>query len=130
VLGLCALAMGVMAISTAGVAQAETGACWGYMNGAELKCFNASLEAKPLLAVESNTATLLIANTNLEILCKTAALVEGGQLGPEGSVLLGKVLFGGCIGLSVTPELKQLVNCTPTDPVDGAGTVITEKLKG
>jgi len=136
VLGLSALVMGVMAIGTAGVAQAEKESCWGYMNGAELKCFSAELEAKPVLAIENNSATLIVGTLNIEVLCKTAELVgdeanpTGGMLTKEGSILLGQVLFGGCISLSKTPTLTQLTKCTPKDPIDGEGKIITEKGTG
>lgn len=134
VLGLSALVMGVMAIGTAGVAQAEPNSCWGYISGADLKCFSETLEAKPLLAIENNTATLLVGGLNIEILCKTAAFIggggTGGKLTKEGSILLGKVLFGGCIALSKTPTLTQLTKCTPNDPVGGLGEIITENGTG
>ena len=133
VLGLSALVMGVMAIGTAGVAQAEVGACWGYLTGGELKCFDNTLEAKPLLAIENNTATLLISNVNLEVLCTTADLVgtgTGGRLAANGTILLGKVQFGGCVSLSKTPTLTKLNSCTPNDPVAGLGKIVTENGSG
>ena len=49
VLGLSALVMGVMAIGTTGAAQAEVGACWGYMHASVLKCFGEKLRGKPLV---------------------------------------------------------------------------------
>src|ERR1700755_2718104 len=130
VLGLCALVMGTMAIGTAGVAQAEVGACWGYLEGANLKCFSATLEAKPVFEVENKTATLLIANVNLEVLCTGAEFDEGGQLTANGSILLGRIKFTGCISNSRTPTLTKLGGCTPKDPVSGLGTVLTEKGTG
>ena len=136
VLGLCALVMGTMAIGTAGVAQAETGACWGYLNAkAELKCFGEKvgtevLEAKPIFALENNTGTLLIENLNFEILCTGVEFDEGGQLALNGSILLGRLKFTGCIALSKTPELKKLASCTPKDPTGGAGVILTEKFTG
>ena len=135
-LGLSVLMIGVMAIGTAGVAQAEVGACWSLINPAngKLECFPSNLEPKVEIALEERTGTLLIENTNLEILCAKGALVTaGGTLGPEGTVLLGKVLFSECIGLERGPplgQLKILSACTPTDPKDGFGTVVTENILG
>lgn len=131
-LGLCALVMGVMAIGTTGAAQAETGACWGYINtSAQLKCFGeGGLEAGVKFAFTNNTGTLLIENLNFEVLCTAGEIINGGKLTSNGSVTLGQVKFTGCIGLSKTPTLTKLAACTPTDPVGGAGTIITEKATG
>ena len=128
VLGLSALVMGVMAISTTGVAQAETGACFGYLNVGVLTCFGA-LEPKPVITFENNTSTLLINNVNLEVLCTSARFVEGGTLGGTG-VLLGRLQFEGCISLSRTPTLTKINTCTPNDPVAGLGKIRTEKGQG
>lgn len=130
VLGLSALAMSVMAIAGTGVAHAETGACFGYLNGAELKCFSATLEAKVNFEFENKTATLSIANLNFEILCTGTEFIEGGSLSANGSILLGRILLTGCIGLSVSPKLEKLASCTPTDPVKGAGVIVSEKVTG
>jgi len=131
-LGLCALVMGVMAIGTSGVAQAEVGACWGYINPAnqELKCFGAGLEPGVKFEFENKTGTLLIENLNFEVLCTGGELIEGGKLTSNGSITLGRVKFVGCIGLSRTPTLTKLAACTPKDPVGGTGTIITEKATG
>jgi hypothetical protein len=88
--------MGLMAIGTVGAAQAEVGACWGYINAsAELNCFSTTLEAKPVLTIENitgthpSTATLLVANLNIEITCTTAVFIEGGPSSTTGLILLG-----------------------------------------
>ena len=130
-LGLSALVMGVMAIGTTGAAQAQVGACWGYT--ALPNCFSNALEAKPLLAIENNTGTLLIANVNLEVLCTGAEFDEGGQLTVNGSILLGRIKFTGCISLErAAPlgSLKLLPACKPNDPVSGSGAILTEKGTG
>ena len=127
VLGLSALVMGVMAIGTTGAAQAEPGACFGYL-APSLTCFS-SLEPDPLIAFENNTGTLLIANVNLEVLCTSASFIESGKLGGTG-VLLGRLKFEGCISLEKNAPLKKLNSCTPHDPVGGLGTIITKKGEG
>jgi hypothetical protein len=145
VLGLSALVMGVMAIGTAGVAQAEVGACWGYLlidtvEGKEvttLPCFSTTLEAKPLVAIENATgthpsaATLLVESLNLEITCTEAKFIEGGTLSVNGSILLGRVEFGGCFTRKSTAKgLELIVPCDPHDPVTGLGRIRTEKGTG
>jgi len=133
--------MVTMAIGTAGVAQAETGACWLWLvveNGAT-KCFGENgtdgkpLEPKPVLTIENaatTAATLLINNKNIEITCRTAVFSEGGELGLNGSILLGRITFGGCFTRKSTEKgLELLKACEPTSAA-GAGTVITEKGTG
>lgn len=127
-LGLCALVICALTVGPAGAAQAETGACFGYTNGGSLPCFGA---LEPSVAIEPFfSGTLLINNVNLEVLCTGAKFIEGGQLGANGSVLLGRVEFSGCISLSRTPTLTKLSTCTPNDPVAGLGKIRTQKLAG
>lgn len=130
-IGLSALVMGVMAIGTAGVAQAETGACWGYRNAkAELKCFGeAGLEAGVSFAFEGSTGTLLIANLNFEILCTAGSLINGGKLTTNGSITAGQFKLTGCIGLSKTPTLTKLAACTPIDGTE-LGVILSEVITG
>lgn len=128
VLGLSVLALSVMAIGTTGAARAETGACWGYLEGANLKCFSAGgLEAKPVFAVESLTGTLLIAGQNVEILCTGMEFDEGGRLTSNGSVTLGRVKFTGC-GTLIGKVISK--PCLPKDPVAGPDAILTEKING
>jgi hypothetical protein len=137
-LGLSALVMGVMAIGTAGVARAETGACWGYIEGVStLNCFSTTLEAKPVLSIENITgthpsaATLLIESLNFEISCTTIAFIEGGTFSANGSVLLGRLEFGGCFTRKSTSKGLELIPlCDPHDPVAGLGKIRTEKFTG
>jgi len=123
--------MGVMAIGTAGTAQATVGACWGYINPTTkaLECFSKTLEAKTAIGIETS-ATLLIVETNIEVLCTAAAFSEGGELSENGSILLGRVKFSGCKSNTSNAKLEKLGACTPNDPVGGLGTVVTEKGKG
>jgi hypothetical protein len=138
-LGLSALVTGVMAIGTAGVAQAETGACWGWRvtSISVLNCFSTTLEAKPVIAIENITgthpsaATLLVESLNLEITCTTAALIEGATLSANGSILLGRLEFGGCFTRKSTAKGLELIPlCDPHDPVAGLGKIRTEKFTG
>lgn len=129
--GLCTLVMSVMVIGAfPSVTQAETGACWGYMSGGSLQCFSASLEAQPVVELEGQNWLLLIANVNLEISCTGLSFVEGGQLAANGTILLGRIEFSGCISSSKTPTLTKLGSCTPNDPIAGLGKIRTEKGKG
>jgi hypothetical protein len=134
-LGLSALVMGAMAIGTAGAAQAETGACWGYENGG-LKCFSAALEARPLFTIENtagvhpSAATLVVGSLSMEITCTTAEFIEGGSLSANGSILLGRIEFAGCFTRKSTGELKLITTCDPHYPAAGLGKIRTEKLTG
>ena len=130
VLGLCMLVASAIAFGAVGAAQAETGACWGYKSGTESKCFSTSLEPKVSIELEGSAGTFLLANTNLEVKCTNAAFIEGGELSSNGSVLLGRLEFTGCLSYSRIPSLKELAFCTPEDPVSGLGTIRTEKGKG
>lgn len=125
--GLCVLVTAVLAIGTPGIAQAETGACWGYLEGASLKCFSASLEAKPEVALENATIILLIANFPAEFLCTKVLII--GTLGPDGRILPFIVIGHGCIALTHV-GLMPIPTCTPNDPVEGKGSIRTEKLEG
>lgn len=130
-IGISALMMGVMAIGTAGVVHAEAGACWSYLINGVQKCLGeGGLVAKPLFELGNNTGTLSIENVNFEILCTGVELDEGGQLAANGSILLGRLRFTGCITLSRSPILSELGACTPNDPVGGLGVILTEKLTG
>lgn len=131
-LGLSALVMGAIAIGAAGVAQAETGACWGYLNAkTELKCFGeGGLEAGAIFTFVNNTITELVENLNFEILCTGGQLIEGGKLIASGSIATSRVKFTGCISLSRAPTLTKLPACTPNDPTGGMGTIVTEKVTG
>ncbi len=125
--GLCALVVGMMAIGT-GAAQAETGACWGFMNGAKLECLSKTNEAAaPSLEFENKGGTILIANQTFAFLCTKAEFDEGGQLSENGSSLPGKIKFSGCVAL-----IKGVISkvCEPNDPISGKGTILSEKLEG
>jgi hypothetical protein len=133
-LGLSALVMGVTAIGSADVAQAETGACWGYST---LSCFSTTLEAKSVITIENisgthpSVATLLVENLNMEITCTTAEFIDGGTLSANGSILLGVVEFGGCFTRkSTTAGLGLLATCDPSSQVAGLGKIRSEKLTG
>jgi hypothetical protein len=142
-LGLCALMTGVMAISTTGVAQGETGACWGYIEhvSSPLKCFGETiggpLEARPVVSIENtagmhpSAATLLFGKVNLEITCVWVSIIEGGTLSANGSILLGRLEFGGCFSRkSAEKGLELLPTCYPDDPIAGVGRIRTEKGTG
>jgi hypothetical protein len=127
VLGLSALVMGVMVIGTARVAQAETGACFGYKSGGTLPCFSASLEAEPRISL-AGTPTFLVGGLNMEISCMFANAIEGGTLSANGSILLGRMEFSGCFTRKSTATgLGSLPTCAPVNPLTGVGRIRTEK---
>lgn len=128
---LSGLVLGLMAFAYSGVAQAEPGACWGYINPStgELKCFSTSLEPTLNFALENNTGSLLFktkGGTSVTILCTTAEFAEGGQLSANGSILLGRALFKNCVTL-----LNGVLStkCKPSSPGKPAasGELLTRK---
>ena len=134
-LGLCALVMGVMAIGTAGVAQAETGACWGYINAStgKLECFSSTLKAEVNLEVEGTGGTLLVEGLP-EINCKSAALSEG-KLIENGSISSGKVKFTKCLAYKNGSKLGTLLpSCKPVNEEvvteSGHGLIKLHELSG
>ena len=130
-LGLSALVMGVMAIGTAAVANAEAGSAWCYINPSnqQLKCFDGVLRPGLKNEFENNKMTFLISNVNLEISCTGGAFIEGGQLTSNGTISTGRMEFNGCTAWSKTPTLSKLNSCTPSS-AGGAGTIISEKAHG
>lgn len=129
VIGLAALTITAIAVGTGGITSAETGACWGYKSGASLPCFSTSLEPRPVIAIES-FATLLMTGLNLEIKCPNVAVIEGGTLTANGSILLGRLEFSNCTAWTMTPSLTLVPACTPNDPVAGLGRIRSEKGTG
>lgn len=91
VLGLCALALGVLGYSITG-AQGETGAAW-MINGSNI---SGTLKTSLKGALENEVASLLTTVTKVlvKILCKQIAFTT--SLGLEGSVKEGKVQLSGC----------------------------------
>jgi hypothetical protein len=130
-LGLCALVLGLTAFASS-VAQAEPGASWGYKKTEKgtLEKFSTSLEAGLAIEIENKTASLLFTTgggTKVEILCTGAEFDEGGTLSADGSILLGRLKFTGCLtklnGVTSGP-------CKPSDKVGGSGAILTEKIDG
>jgi hypothetical protein len=130
---LSCLVLGLMAFAGSGVAQAagEAGANWGYINGTgELKFFSSSLEAKPVFELENKTATLAFktgGGTAVKILCTALEFDEGGLLGPEGLVLLGRLHFTGCVTLLNGTLSKP---CEPVYKGTNKGLILTLKGEG
>ena len=129
-LGLCAVVFGLMAFSTS--AQATVGAKWLILTTGR-RCENWLGITSGVLALEKESATLVLHSEILKIktlfLCTAlkaveAKLLKDGTIGKEEGVPTGsKVLFSGCttdLGGVAAPE------CTPTDPVDGAGFIVTK----
>ena len=138
-LGLCAMVLGLMAFGTAG-AQAEVGAKWLILNKAgEVKqgsTLHASVQLKTDIAAVLHSEILKIKVLFLcgKIEALNAKLQEEGIIGntvvtnettklKEGRG--SQVKFSEC-----TIELNGVANpaCIPTDPVGGAGTIITKLL--
>jgi hypothetical protein len=131
-LSFCAVVLGLMALSTAG-AQAEPTARWLILNSiGELK-EGSTLHAS--LGLEAETPTLVLHAEILKIKfllsCTgikgvNAKLLAEGSIGESaGNVKGSKALFSGCaVDLNGVTEPA----CTPTDPNDGAGFIVTNPL--
>src|SRR4051794_28891164 len=92
VLGLCALALGLMAFA-ASAAQAEVNARWKV---AGVDVTGATEFQTEIKEIESKTASLLFTTkggTKVTILCTDAKFDGGGKLIKEGGVSLGRVEF-------------------------------------
>jgi hypothetical protein len=100
---LCAIVVGLLAFAMAGAAQAEPGASWGYINpiSGKLELFTKLLEPSTQISeLENKTGSLLFTTkggTKVTILCTGVTIDEGGQLGPEGRILLFRLHFTGCV---------------------------------
>ena len=102
VLGLCALALGLMAFVTS-VAQAEV-----TRTGKSQETAVTGTEEKPLeiKEIENKTGTLEFTTkggTLVKILCTAAKFDEGGKLIKEGGISLGRILVHGVL----RPELNS-----------------------
>lgn len=98
---LCGLVVGLMAFATGGVAQAETGAKWTYINPTtqELKSFDSNL--LPLIEgkIEGASASLDFTTkggTNVSFTCTAFSLTGSPVLLANGSISEGSATFTGC----------------------------------
>lgn len=132
-LSLCALVIGIMAFVTSGIAQAEAGASWTYIDPStgELKTFTKTLLPLGNAKLDSSTGSLLFTTgggTKVAFVCTAGALVgEGGvKLLETGSTSEAQVKFTGC------KTTLNGVESKPCEPHTGAskGEVITKKGVG
>jgi len=127
-LGLCALVVGLMALS-AGSAQATVGSSW-FLGGAGL---SEPLKPEAQATLESNMGSLLttLGGKGIHILCTAMKLIGMVIFNPGGGAL-GKADFSGCEFLElVTPggATKKNAFCTPS--AEGvSGLIITNYIKG
>jgi len=128
VLGLCALALGLMAF-VASAAQATTGAHWNVINAkGELIKVPGTNDLLPLLEIkeiENSTAQLLFttkSGTKVGILCTAAHFDGGGLMQANGGISLGQVEFTGCVTL-----LNGTISsaCKPKTTGKALGTLLT-----
>lgn len=126
VLGLCALALGLMAF-VASAAQAELTAHWNVAGSPVTGANSFQLEIRE---IENSTATLLFTTkggTKVGILCQKAKFDEGGKLIKEGTLSLGRVLFEKCV---VFLNEKLSSACEAHTTGQAVGNVLTEKATG
>ncbi len=128
VLGLCALALGLMAF-VASAAQAEATSHWNVAGKSVTGTEEFPLEVKEL---ENKTGTLeftTAGGTLVKILCTTAAFggTKGGRLIKEGGISLGDVTFTGC---KVELNSKPAGGCEAHTTGQPVGTILTENGTG
>lgn len=128
VLGLCALALGLMAF-VASAAQAEATSHWNVAGKAVTGTEEFQLE---ITEIENKSATLeftTAGGTLVKILCTAAnfAGTKGGRLIKEGGISLGDVLFTGC---KTELNSKPAGGCETHSPGKTAGNILTENGTG
>jgi len=124
-LGLCAMVLGLMAFSVTG-AQAE--GTWLILKGTEVKT-----ELPATLELENDSSVYVLHSEILSIpvlfLCTgirtvNAKIFGAGAIGKgPGEEKESKVLFSGC---DTDLEGKLALECTPEDPADGKGFIVTK----
>lgn len=130
-LGICVVVLGLVAFSTP--AQATTGSKWLILDSSGQLKDGSTLPAS--IQLEKDSPTLIIHSEILKIkvllLCANlqavnAKLLANGSIGREPGVVSGsKLLFSGCtIDLNGSPAPE----CTPSDPEDGKGFVVSKPL--
>jgi hypothetical protein len=127
-LGLCAMALGLMALSVTG-AHAE--GTWLILNGK--KEVKTGVELPAIVELEKDSSVLTLHTEILKIkvliLCTeikavNAKIFGAGAVGKgPGEEKESQVLFSGC-----TTDLNGVAEpkCIPTDPTDGAGFIVTK----
>src|SRR4249920_1414784 len=126
VLGVCALALGLMAF-VASAAQAEATSHWNVAGKSVTGAEEFQLEVKEF---ENKTGTLeftTAGGTLVKILCTAAAFSAGGKLIKEGGVSEGRVSFTGC---KVELNSKPAAACEAHSTGKPVGTIETLKGKG
>lgn len=133
VLSLSALVLGLMAISTAGVAQAETGASWTYINPATkvLETFKGTLKPVAVASLEEKTTGSLefktAGGTEVAFTCTAFALEGSPALLENGGVSEGQATFTGC---ETFLNGKVSAACVPKTNKGALKTIQTNKAVG
>lgn len=131
VLGLCTLALGLMAFASSGVAQAEAGSRWCYINPTTLvlQCFNSLL--RPTLQYKLETSLSLLfttaGGTKVAFTCTAVEMVGEPAFEEEGSISEGKAKYTGC---KTTLNGGESKNCQPKTKGTALGTIVTNALRG
>jgi hypothetical protein len=126
VLGLCALALGLMAF-IASAAQAEATSHWNVAKKSVTGAEEFQLEIKELEGGTANLAFTTKSGTKVKILCTVAKFDEGGKLIKEGGLSLGRILFTNCVTLlngALSPP------CKPKTTGKALGEILSERGKG
>jgi hypothetical protein len=125
-LGLCAVVVGMMAMSAS---SAQAALSWLVLdkNGAALESLKALLEGEvdsEHLSLDGKVAGLPIAITCTNLMFKNFSLEASGKLTAG-----GKAVFFGC-GVYKSAPLSEPYQCTVRSPGSAAGRIETNELKG
>lgn len=129
-LGLSTLVLGLMAFASSGVAQAEAGSRWCYINPTTLvlQCFNSLLRPSFQIKNETNLSLLFTTagGTKVAFTCTTAEMVGEPLLEEEGSTSEAKAKYTGCKTFLNGVESKA---CQPKTNKGPLGTIETTPLR-
>jgi hypothetical protein len=129
-LGLSTLVLGLMAFVSSGVAQAEAGSRWCYINPTTqvLQCFNSLL--RPSFRIKNETSISLLfttaGGTKVAFTCTAAETVGEPLLEEEGSTSEAKAKYTGCKTFLNGVESKA---CQPKTNKGPLGTIETTLLR-
>lgn len=132
-LGLSVMVLGLMAFATGGVAQAETGASWTYINSkGELLAFSESLLPEVAAKLEGTSASLDFTTgggTKVKFRCTAFALTGSPKLLLNGSISNGAATFTGCETFLNESE-KASAACLPKTKGAAADEIKTNTAHG
>jgi hypothetical protein len=130
VLGLCALVLGLAALSAGGAQAASWSIIMAKGELVKVNETNKLFAQVEINAIENNTLTLAFqtaGGTKVAILCTSMGFDEGGRLMANGVLSLGRTLFKGCL-----TKLNGVTSaaCKPKAGGAPSGEILPERFTG